>query len=236
MRSLLLLVLCAGCVAEAPADAGADAPFDAPVLRDVPRDLGPACELSCGLGEGCCVIDGAPACARLSGDPQNCGECGLDCVATQRGEACLAGRCACGSFEIGCTGAPDICCPAVAGGREAHCANLDVAEEDCGACGRACEPAAADVCRNGACVCGGSDRACAGTSEDTCCPAGLGVTTYRCVDTLRDREHCGGCARRCRLDQRCEAGRCAPIFDVPLPDAGSAIDAGASDADPPDAP
>jgi hypothetical protein len=226
MRRLLLLLLCAGCVAESSADGGVDAALDAPAPRDVPRDLGPACELSCGLGEGCCVVDGAPVCTQLTADIRNCGECGLDCLATGRGGACMEGRCACGRFEIGCSGGPDICCPAVAGGREAHCANLDVAEEDCGACGRACEPATADLCRNGTCVCSGSDRACDGTAGDTCCPGGVGATVYRCVDTLGDREHCGSCGRRCRLDQRCDGGRCASIFDAPTADVGAA-DAGA---------
>lgn len=231
--AVLSLLVLAHCAPEAAIDAGGDAPLDAPAPRDVPRDLGPPCELSCGVGEGCCVVEGAPACVLLESDPTSCGLCGLDCIAARRGDACNAGRCACGRFDIGCTGAPDVCCPEIAGVVEAHCANLDVAEQDCGECGRSCVVGQASECRSGECLCPGSGRACAGTAEDLCCPVGVGAAVDTCVDTRTDREHCGACGRRCTLSQRCDAGRCVSIFDVPPPDAGSE-DAG-DDASPLDA-
>jgi hypothetical protein len=226
-RSFVLLLLLSGCSPGEAADGGTDSSLDAPSPRDVPRDLGPACELACGVAEYCCIVEGAPACVNTSSDPANCGTCGTECILSRRGDQCLRGRCACGRFDVGCTGTSDVCCPATTE-IEAHCANLRVAEQDCGECGRACTAGQASVCQNGECICEGSDRGCAGTPEDLCCPGGLSVITHACTNTLTDREHCGACDRRCELGERCDAGRCVGIFDVPPPDAG--VDAAVDDA------
>lgn len=232
-----------GCEPSGPLDAGSDTPVDAFVRTDTPRDSGPPCDLSCLVAEACCVVDEVPMCVNVVSDVHNCGSCGLDCIATRRGDACLTRQCACGAFDIGCTGITDECCPAVPGGREAHCANVNIAFEDCGACGAACRDGEASECRNGDCMCGVSDRACAGTPGDLCCGLGFGMLAYGCVNTLIDPDHCGACNERCRSDQRCEAGTCVGTYDAGVDagsDAGSEPDAGTdagseADAGEPDA-
>lgn len=229
LTAVLLSIALAGCEPGAPEDAGADASRDTASRADVPRDIGPPCELSCGSTEACCYIDEVAQCTDLSSNVGHCGDCAIDCVASRRGDSCENRQCACGTNDIGCTGITDECCPAVADGREAHCANVRVAFDDCGACGTACAAAEASVCRNGACVCGTSDRACTGGAGDLCCDVGP-LGTYACVDTLANRSHCGACGMGCRSDQRCDAGACVSRFDAGMtPDAGT-NDAGVDDA------
>lgn len=227
---LALIVL--GCEPGAPADAGPDAPRDTHERPDVPRDIGPPCELSCGATQACCYLEEEAQCTDLSANVSHCGGCGVDCVASGRGDSCENRQCACGLNDIGCTGTIDECCPAVPGGVGAHCANVRTAFADCGGCGRECSPRQASVCQNGDCICGTSGRGCSGADDEVCCDVGP-LGTYACVDTLRDRSHCGGCESRCRSDQRCDAGVCVSRFDSgATPDAG--LDAG-TDAETDDA-
>ena len=189
-----------------PLDAGADAGRDAGM--DAGRDAGASCEPSCGPGMSCCSRDGVAACTALASDPMNCGSCGLDCVAARRGDRCRASQCACGAFDIGCTG--DItsrCCPATPT-VAAHCGNLARDPNDCGECGRVCSRDVGNRCEGGTCVCGDAAAGCGGDATDRCCNDGLGF--YACVDTTTDRRHCGACARRCMPTESCEAGACVP--------------------------
>ena len=47
-------------------------------------------------------------------------------------------------------------------------------------------------------------------SMDVACAAPMSVCSERCVDTMADRAHCGGCGMQCPGAQVCVMGRCAP--------------------------
>ena len=223
----LTLFALAGCEPGGPEDAGTDASLDTAERRDAPRAVGPPCDLSCSSTEECCYVEEVAQCTDVTANVTHCGDCAIDCVASHRGDSCENRQCACGLNDIGCTGTIDECCPPVEGGIAAHCANVRVAFADCGACGTECSPAEASICRNGACVCGSSDRGCAGTPDDLCCDIGP-LGTYGCVNTLTARTHCGDCDTTCRSDERCSEGVCVSRFDAGMAsDAG--MDAGADD-------
>lgn len=204
---LVLALSVAGCGEDvALDDAGIDAGSDGG--QDGGQDAGPRCEPACGTAQACCP-DGAGggSCARLATDIENCGACGIDCVATGRGDSCQTSSCACGDFILGCLGtSTSTCCVPPAGGGDPHCANLVRDFRDCGACGSECDPRRASDCDARRCVCGASRTQCAGTDADRCCPDVTG--TYACVDTTSDRDHCGECGQRCPGGSTCVAGTC----------------------------
>jgi hypothetical protein len=190
-------------------DSGIDAALDASIEHDGgPPDGGPVCEPICEGVRACCPTpSGEPACSTLVDDLANCGRCGLHCLDTGRGDACRSSQCACGDFDLGCLGRfTSTCCVPPSGAGLPHCANLAQSFDDCGACGRACDPAQANDCDGGRCICGDDVDGCAGTPEDSCC-ADL-TDTFSCVDTTRDRLHCGECGNRCSVGMRCELGAC----------------------------
>lgn len=173
----------------------------------VPRDAGPVCAEACGVGHKCCDTPAGPACIHIAADPSNCGNCGVDCVATERGTTCEGGNCVCGDFVSGCAGSSSVCCPPLPGQTKPYCADLAQASQDCGSCGFACDPARADRCDGSRCLCGeGSRRQCDGTPTDTCCADSVGM--FGCVDTTNGRLHCGACGNICSPGQSCVDGAC----------------------------
>ncbi|MCS6799192.1 MAG: hypothetical protein NZ898_11815 [Myxococcota bacterium] len=171
---------------------------------DVPGGCVPPCAPPTRCCEGRCVD------VRI--DPEHCGRCGLRCAAG-RGTECRNGDCVCGTVRLGCAGdRGSTCCPPREDGGMAYCADFVHDTTDCGGCGMQCDPWRADRCDDGLCRCGPSRGQCAGTAEDRCCDDGRGE--IRCVDTTSDRDHCGGCAMRCGVGQRCTAGRCVDV-EVP---------------------
>ncbi|HJL15403.1 MAG TPA: hypothetical protein RMH99_07105 [Sandaracinaceae bacterium LLY-WYZ-13_1] len=210
MRAFLLILVSAlavlGCDGETPADAGPDAALDAG--RDAGRRdaAPPMCEPECAEGEDCCRITDGTACFTLRDDPRHCGSCVTDCLATHRGDACRNGVCACGTAALGCQGTREsFCCPPRDTGGAPYCANLEQSPADCGECDRGCSPLEASHCDGGRCICGDERRGCEGTPEDRCCAAGVDI---ECVDTTRDRFHCGDCNVLCQGPERCENGSC----------------------------
>lgn len=200
---VLLSVALAGC----PQPARPEPPDDATVERDTGRTDAPSCEPGCSsTRERCCSgVGGPPRCVNVWADPSNCGLCGLDCVATQRGDGCDAMQCTCGG-NVGCTGdLASVCCPATSD-TPAHCANLGRDFADCGACGRACDPTRANRCEGGTCRCGLDGRICDGTPASRCCVDRFDVAS--CVDLRTDRNHCGACDRLCRPFEACVDGEC----------------------------
>lgn len=228
-RALLsMALLVAACEPGSAADTGPDARVDAPVRADAPLDGGPVCATACSGLQACCLVDDAPTCIGVVDDVHNCGGCGVDCIASRRGDTCAVSQCACGDLDVGCSGTSDVCCPGVAGGRGPHCANLVRSVTDCGECNRACTATTASECRLGECVCGVSLRMCEGTDADTCCPSTEAGTEYGCIDTRTDARHCGGCNIRCGTFRRCADGVCVSTSDAGPADAG--VDGGATDA------
>lgn len=212
---LAALVL-SGCGSEpTPVDSGIDAAIDSGVDASAPDAA--ACTLACEGDTSCCLDgEGAPFCASLRDDPRHCGTCGVDCVATRRGDRCETFQCACGEFEIGCTGRFDVCC-AVDGTMQ--CVNTGRDPRSCGECGRACDPLVGNTCEGGRCICADDRRGCEGTAADACCVDALSGFAF-CVDTTREPEHCGACGRRCGVTERCIDGECIGR-DAGMPDAGA---------------
>jgi hypothetical protein len=82
----------------------------------------------------------------------------------------------------GCSDSRTIC--------EEGCADLQNDEENCGACGSACNPQ--QNCSSGKCTCP--------NTQSTCGNA--------CADLQRDPRNCGACAKSCSSQQECRAGKC----------------------------
>lgn len=153
-----------------------------------------ACGNSCLAGESCldgsCVVEcDEPAtrcanpepdgsrfvCANTASDPMNCGGCGTRCAG---GAVCEAGRCACPSGQISCSGI---------------CTDVSTDANNCGACLNSC--GADGVCTAGACSSCGTGLSACGT------PA-------RCTDTDTSRLHCGACGNTCGPGETCTDGAC----------------------------
>lgn len=204
LLSLIVLGLAPGCGNPAPAsDGGLDANE-----RDAFAGDAAECPLDCTTPLACCYdAEGVPHCVDLSSDILNCGVCNRDCVAQRRGDSCSHFSCACGDFEIGCTGMENsVCCPGI-GGTRPYCANPGTSFLDCGGCGRVCDSARASRCSGGNCLCG--DRsACTGEANSRCCADLAGASS--CVDTTSDQAHCGQCGRRCTALEHCVSGSCEP--------------------------
>jgi hypothetical protein len=222
-----LALAVAGCPPSTPEPDASEALPDA-ASPDAARDAGPPCDLRCATTQERCCLDesGAPECIDVTNDPRNCGLCGLDCIATHRGDRCAAMQCGCGDFSIGCTGRQDnYCCPTAPDGRSERCANLGRDFGDCGECGRTCDAPRADRCEGGECTCGAAGTLCDGTPTSLCCVDLFEDAT--CVDTTRDKLHCGGCNIQCGAFEDCIDGDCV---DFTLRDAGTgSSDGGSSD-------
>ncbi|UJR81132.1 hypothetical protein [Sandaracinus amylolyticus] len=210
IAALVVIVMMIGCGDDdAPdEDAGIDAAIDSGT--DAGSDAGPMCAPACEPGTACCDDEEGPACVALASDIHHCGFCGLDCIATRRGDSCQAAQCACGEFVLGCVGSfASSCCVPPEGGGPPVCADLARSREHCGDCNVECAPEQADRCDGGRCVCGDERIACAGTDTDRCC--GDRFEVFSCVDVTSDRDHCGECGNRCNAGFRCAAGECVPL-------------------------
>ena len=143
------------------------------------------------------------ACVDTLSDPDNCGECGRACAAS---EVCDAGECA-----ASCSGGRSEC--------TRSCVDLQTDALHCGDCTEQCEPGGScvaadciDSC-NDSCV---RDREiCAsGTCE---CRSGFTSCNGACVDLATDPQHCGACDRDCGGDP-CGASDCRPSGCGDFPD------------------
>jgi hypothetical protein len=117
------------------------------------------------------------------------------------GQTCVGGRCVAST----CGGAG---CPAGQNCCDGVCIDLRNDRENCGACGTVCAPQG-NACFAGTCACNGA-AACA--AHQSCCE-GLG-----CVETLANREHCGGCFQACDPGVECLAGACGGSCATGCPD------------------
>lgn len=154
------------------------------------------------VDDTCCLTGGVYRCVDMQADALNCGSCGDSCVSTSALD-CEAGLCTCGA-DGACSGlADDRCCDLGAGTNGCVDTNTDPAH--CGGCGFACDPDEGGDCDFGGCSCG-VDGLCAGTADDRCCDTGGG--TLRCIDTERNRLHCGACGNGCGVGELCYQGDC----------------------------
>ena len=145
----------------------------------------------CAPGTQCCPS----GCTQITGDPSNCGGCGITCPA---GSNCVNSMYARppATAASACTGTEDQL------RRAAGCTDTNNDLKNCGACGNPCPPA--DTCVAGACKaptqCNGGPACSTG---QTCCP-GSG-----CADLTTDSNHCGTCTTACGATDACVGGSCA---------------------------
>ncbi len=198
--SLFFLTACVnggGEVAETtkpPEDASSDVSKDG-LLFDVDDLPDEGCGSACPPGQTCskgaciCPTTGdAPAtlcgasCVDLSGDPLNCGACGVKCNDDQYCRLLAGPNCKCRPPAVACTGT---------------CRDRSSDPNACGDCGTVC-PSSAPACAKGSCA--------------ALCPAGLtGCPSggkVACVDTTSNPGHCGKCGTVCATDELCVAGAC----------------------------
>ncbi|MGE0792132.1 MAG: hypothetical protein AB7S26_41045 [Sandaracinaceae bacterium] len=164
------------------------------------------CTPTCPMEQACCALDlmGTNGCVSLIDDPRHCGSCGVNCLATGRGDRCELSGCACGTSTLGCRGTRQSTCCQLPG-LVPYCGNLDTDGDNCGECGRLCDARVGDRCDGGECRCGGNRISCLGTPESTCCQNGVDVA---CTDTTTDRFNCGVCNNLCQGAERCAFGSC----------------------------
>ena len=172
------------------------------------------CGTICGLDETCvdgsCTSTCTPSCAgRVCGDDGCGGICGT-CPADR---SCVAGGvCAC---NVGTTECAGVCVSTSSDPN--NCGDCDVtcaADETCvsGVCTSSCVPdCAGRECGDDGCasLCGtcAADRTCdpVGICQ---CSTGTEECGGVCVDTTRDRSHCGACDVACAADEGCVEGTC----------------------------
>jgi len=127
--------------------------------------------------------------------------------------------------------APACACPG------AGCVDLNVDDNNCGACGVSCNPA--QVCMGGACTCPSLTTECGAECADTAtdanncgacgnvCPSGCCMNGA--CSNLMDTQNCGECGKACPPSQLCVAGVC--VCPAGLTDCGPCIDCGCVDLD-----
>ncbi|MBK6519035.1 MAG: hypothetical protein IPG04_34045 [Polyangiaceae bacterium] len=159
------------------------------------------------------------ACADLSADENNCGQCGIVCGP---GGTCVDGICECAAGNVNCgafvgcvdlSSDPNNCggcldqCPfdatCTSGSCDCatpgevtcgnQCTNLALDTNNCGSCGNDCD-SAYGVCNSGQCGCIGGLEAC-GQNND-------------CIDVQEDPDNCGQCGNTCDNTEICSAGSC----------------------------
>ena len=180
-----------------------------------------ACETECPEGWSCengvctssggCTLEKPTFCGSFCvdslSDPENCGGCGRTCGPS---ESCVNGVCG----EIIREGG---WCP-VGDGRltcGVDCVNSLTDPENCGACGKVCDPN--EVCSQGSCVCPAGKTVCPLISPmGTPIPGLSGAKIERmvepgiCTDPLTDEENCGRCGSTCDSSEYCNLGTCSP--------------------------
>jgi hypothetical protein len=120
----------------------------------------------------------AGACVDLSTDPNNCGQCGVQCP---QGDTCVNGSCQGGGqcqFDNDCN-THETCCPPGSGGRfspqTSYCADLQSDHLNCGQCGVECLGGDLRYCIEGQCHCPGDEPVeCPPdpSGQVWCCPPG----------------------------------------------------------------
>jgi hypothetical protein len=167
-----------------------------------------------GCPEGQAMCGGV--CINVSGDPANCGGCGVVCGASEScvGSVCLAPA---PSSNMVCAAQGLTNCGGV-------CTNTFNDSANCGACGNSC--ALGGYCEGGTCAGGCQGTICGGVCVDTrfdgnncgscgnVCNMVLTCCNGACVNLNNDPNNCGACAAHCFIpmigDPTCEGGICNP--------------------------
>ena len=156
----------------------------------------PKCEaLSCQIEPPCHAgfndCDGEPlnGCeTNVNGDPRNCGECGIDCLAVATNRICVNGKCEVSDCPV--LGTQDC------NGDEADDCETFVHGDpnNCGFCGNICNlPHAVPTCSGGSCIVAPGPGGCIGTWRDCDGNSATGCE----VNTRNNTAHCGMCNNQC---------------------------------------
>ena len=188
----------------------------------IPCPKGFSCvDATCQPPVGSCTFTGCPpnlsccgaVCVDVTDDPNNCGGCGLTC-ATAKGEACLNDQCCipvpggmCSTAVCNCN-LGETCCGA------RGCIDTATDNENCGACGHACQ-------NGGSCVSSMCTATCAGGPE---CGKGQSCCANGCSTVTSDPLNCGACGVVCNPGQACVTGMCVDTCG----DGGGSCQAGES--------
>jgi hypothetical protein len=158
-----------------------------------------ACEGPNGVTGECC----SSTCSTLVSDPQNCGQCGLACLA---GQACVESQCVditcpadAGGFTVTCStgdGGSGVCCAS-------GCTSIETDVANCGECGKAC--LTGQTCSFGTCLFVDCTAPESGGELCTNPATGLGgaCCAGSCVQESTDL-NCGGCGIVCPTGTTCE--------------------------------
>ena len=155
---------------------------------------------ACNVGYGNCDANNANGCeVDLSGDVNNCGQCGNACGPNR---VCKQG---------GCTQTTPVCVGTFADcdGLATNGCEMNIASsvDNCGACGNKCSlPNATPACNNSACgigACNNGYANCNSVSADGCE-----------VNLQTDATHCGSCTTVCGSGSTCSQGSCIPNSTV----------------------
>ncbi len=198
-------------------DSTPDTPVDS-IVDPGPEDVEVECDERHLLCDGDCIDPMT--------DEFNCGECGNVCP--------MEALCEWGECECQPTGT--VLC-------EDECIDLG-SDENCSACGDACDGTIGESCIGGACACAAGWMMCDGECVDvslhdehcgTCsvsCGIGWGCIDGTCeclvdecsgfcVDTMTNELHCGYCGNRCSTGRMCSGGLCLSSCILPYVLCGS---------------
>lgn len=171
-------------------------------------------------------------CTRLAIDPNNCGGCGITCVA---GRICQGGQCVFATAGTGGTSNTGTgICPPGTMRCGPYCTNVSMDPANCGGCGIACHSGM--LCESGVCACPTGTIDCGGTCinlksdpsncgncgtycsgptplclNGSCvgsCPTGRAQCGSVCADLWSDRSNCGLCGNVCSSATVCSGGTC----------------------------
>lgn len=172
-----------------------------PALNDVPACTNSQCTIGmCAPGFSDCDKDPKDGCEvnTQSGDPNNCGACGVKCTIANGTGACMNGMCVIGSCN---TGFAD-CDMNPSNGCETNIFDND--PNNCGSCGKVCNiPNGAPGCMGGQCTiaaCNMGFTDCDNSPVDGCEK-----------NTANDPLNCGTCNHQCFVangSAGCQAGLC----------------------------
>jgi hypothetical protein len=178
---------------------------------------GTSCAYTCMDHFGDCNNGGMPAntngCETRLNTPENCGACGRTCPV---GPTALAATCNSGT-KCAYTCAPGMGdCNAATAPNTDGCETMLDTTENCGACGRKCNPdnTSGPSCNGTKCLYAG---AC--TNEHANCNA-AGPDTDGCETDLHDIRSCGACGQVCTPDHAlaatptCDGTKCSYTCDV----------------------